>query len=202
MSLPLSLRRAGEHRAECYRCFKPQVTCICRTIERVANRTSITILQHPRERFHAIGTVRIARLGLAKIYVEPCAPWADASALGEQLPEGTALLYPTPASQDLATLPVDERPRHLLILDGTWFQAKKIYDAQPWLHALPHVRLSTTDASRYGSVRREPKAGYVATVEAIVHALHILEPQTRGLDGLLRSFSAMIEQHAAYLPES
>jgi DTW domain-containing protein YfiP len=64
------------------------------------------------------------------------------------------------------------------------------------------VRLSTNEPSRYRGVRREPKADYVATVEAIVHALRILEPQTRGLDGLLRSFSAMIERHAAYLPAS
>lgn len=190
------------YRSECYRCFKPEVTCICRSVERVANRTSITILQHPRERFHAIGTVRIARLGLTKVCIEPCTPWDDASALGAQLPARTALLYPTAGARDLAAVPDDERPRHLVILDGTWFQAKKIYDAQPWLHALPHVSLTMNAPSRYGSVRREPKAQYVATLEAIVQALQILEPQTRGLDGLLHSFSAMVERHAAYLPPS
>lgn len=192
--------RPRQHRAECYRCFKPQVTCICRSVERVANRTAITILQHPRERFHAIGTVRIARLGLAKVRIEPCAPWTDTSAVSAALPAATALLYPGPGARDLATLPVGERPRHLLILDGTWFHAKKIYDAQPWLQTLPHVSLTTSEPSRYGSIRREPRADYVATVEAIVHALRILEPHTRGLDGLLRSFSAMVERHATYLP--
>jgi DTW domain-containing protein YfiP len=89
-----------------------------------------------------------------------------------------------------------------VILDGTWFHAKKIYDAQPWLHALPHVSLTPDEPSRYRSVRREPRPDYVATLEAIVHALRILEPQTRGLDGLLSSFSAMIDQHAAYRPVS
>lgn len=183
-------------RPTCYQCFKPRVTCICASIERVANRTGIIILQHPRERFHAIGTARIARLGLARVRVEWCVPWADGRAW---LPPHTALLYPTAGARDLAVLPADERPRHLVVLDGTWFHAKKIYDAHRWLHDLPHVSLTPSEPSRY-RLRSEPKAQYVATVEAIVYALRIIEPQTRGLDGLLRSFSAMIERQAAYTP--
>ncbi|HHH10935.1 MAG TPA: DTW domain-containing protein, partial [Sorangium sp.] len=50
----------------CYRCHKPAVTCICARVKRVDNRTKIWLLQHPRERFHPIGTARIARLGLGR----------------------------------------------------------------------------------------------------------------------------------------
>lgn len=195
-------QRADDVRAPrlaCYHCFKPQVACICASIERVANETGIIILQHPRERFHAIGTARIARLALASVRVERCSPWLDASALRAQLPEQTALLYPAAGARELITLPVAERPRHLVILDGTWFHAKKIFDAHHWLHDLPHVRLTPSAPSRY-RIRPEPKAHYVATVEAIVYALRIIEPQTRGLDGLLRSFAAMVDRQAAYTP--
>jgi DTW domain-containing protein YfiP len=186
-------------RLECYQCFKPQVACICASIERVANHTGIIILQHPRERFHAIGTVRIARLALENLRVEACSPWEDSSAIRAQLPEGTALLYPTAGARELATLRVEEQPRHLVILDGTWFHAKKIYDAHQWLHDLPHVGLTPSEPSRY-RIRPEPRASYVATLEAIVYALRIIEPQTRGLDGLLRSFSAMVDWQAEYTP--
>jgi len=51
-------------RETCLRCFKPRVACVCDTIARVANRTEVIILQHPRERGHPFGTVRFARLGL------------------------------------------------------------------------------------------------------------------------------------------
>jgi DTW domain-containing protein len=185
-------------RLECYQCFKPQVACICGSIERVANQTGIIILQHPRERFHAIGTVRIARLALENVRVEACSPWVDSSAIRAQLPERTALLYPTIGARDLATLPVEEQPRHLVILDGTWFHAKKIYDAHHWLHALPHLRLTPSAPSRY-RIRPQPQKSYVATLEAIVFALRIIEP-TAGLDGLLRSFAAMVDWQAAYTP--
>jgi len=182
-------------RRECYRCFKPQVACICASIEPVANQTGIIILQHPRERFHAIGTARIARLGLVRVRVEPCAPWVDGARL--QLPPRTALLYPAAGARELTTVPVEERPRHLVILDGTWFHAKKIYDAHQWLRDLPSVSLAPSQPSRY-RIRPEPNRRYVATVEAIVLALRIIEPHTRGLDGLLRSFAAMVDRQAAY----
>jgi DTW domain-containing protein YfiP len=187
-------------RPACYRCFKPAVACICGSIERVDNRTGIIILQHPRERFHPVGTARIARLGLAKVRLEACAPWTENRSVRDGLPEGSALLYPAAGARDLAALAAEERPRHLVVLDGTWFHAGKMYEAHAWVRDLPHVRLTPREPSGY-RVRRQPREEYVATVEAIVAALRILEPRTRGLDGLLRSFSAMVERQAAYVAD-
>ena len=183
-----------QHRAQCYRCFKAAATCICSTVTRVANRTGILILQHPRERLHAIGTVRFARLGLSNVRVRTCAPGMDAST---PLPPRTAVLYPAPGARDLATLPRDEHPRHLIILDGTWTHARKMYATQSWLHELPSVGLTPAEPSRY-RLRREPRPDYVATLEAIVAALRILEPGIDGLDALLRSFAAMIDRQATF----
>jgi DTW domain-containing protein YfiP len=188
---------ATAHRTACYACFKPQVACICDSIEPVANRTGIVILQHPRERFHPIGTTRIARLALHRVRVECLAPWADGAAVRARVPHGAALLYPTADAPDLATLAPAERPRHLVLLDATWFHAKKMYDAHAWLRALPRVGLTPVRPSRY-RIRREPKSHCLGTLEAIVDALRILEPGTRGLEGLLRSFDAMIARQAAY----
>lgn len=189
--------RAG--RPECYRCLKPQAACVCALVAPVANRTGLLILQHPRERFHAVGTVRLLRLSLARIRVEACTPWADASALGGSLPPRTAVLYPAPAARALDTLPAVERPRHLVVLDGTWFHTRKMYAAQRWLGELPHVCVRPPEPSRY-RIRPEPRAEYVSTVEAVVCALRILEPETAGLDALLRSFDAMVDRQAAYTP--
>ncbi len=198
---PADQRSAGAAtaRAACYRCFKPRVACICSAIRRVNNRTSVTILQHPRERFHALGTVRIARLGLTRARVEWCAPWEDAGGIRDRLPAGTALLYPSPGARDLATLPAAEHPRHLVAIDGTWFLAKKIYDAHSWLHDLPHVSLTPSRPSAY-RIRREPQPHCLATLEALVDALRILEPDTTGFDGLLAAFNAMVDRQAAFLP--
>ena len=56
-------------RAQCYRCMKAQSMCICASVDVVDNRTPVVIVQHTRERAHAIGTVRIAKRGLRNIKV-------------------------------------------------------------------------------------------------------------------------------------
>jgi DTW domain-containing protein len=175
------------------------VTCVCATIGRVDNRIGLTILQHPRERLHPLGTTRIARLGFTNVRVISCSQWED-GVDPIAVPDGTALLYPSRHGRTLDALLPGEHPRHLVVLDGTWFQAKKIYDAQRWLHTLPHVHITPAAPSGYGNTRAEPKAGYVATIEAIIYALRLLEPATAGLDGLLRSFTMMVERQAAFTP--
>ena len=188
-------------RLECYQCFKPQVACICVSIERVANRTSIIILQHPRERFHAIGTVRIARLALENVRIEGRVPLGrTAPVSGAQLPKERRCSTRQLARVSWRRCRGRNNPRHLVILDGNVrVHAKKIYDAHQWLHDLPHVGLTPSEPSRY-RIRPEPRASYVATLEAIVYALRIIEPETRGLDGLLRSFAAMVDWQAEYTP--
>ena len=185
-------------RVSCWLCFKPVVACICNLVAPVANRTAVTILQHRRERFHPVGTSRIARLGLKRVRVEPCWPRSDLASLVARLPQRAALLYPSAGARDLSTLTPEEHPRHLIVLDGTWPQAKKIYNGQPWLQAMPHLRLRPKRMSGYGDVRRQPRQGCLATIEAIVEALRLLEPETRGFDGLLGVFASMVERQASF----
>jgi DTW domain-containing protein YfiP len=192
--------RALRPRPVCYRCFKPQVACVCASIVPVCNQTGLTILQHPRERLHPLGTARIVRLGFTRVRVVPFAQWDTHAAPPIDLPDGAALLYPSTDGRDLTTVPIAEHPRHLVVIDGTWFHAKKVYDAHGWLRTLPHVHIIPNGPSGYGDTRAEPRAQYVATVEAIVFALRVLEPHTVGLNGLLQSFAAMVARQAGFTP--
>jgi DTW domain-containing protein YfiP len=183
----------AEARPVCYRCHKPRVTCICARIRRVANRTAVWVAQHPRERLHPIGTARIARLGLEQVHVEVIGATAAAppASLGH-----AALLYPSAEARDLRALETDERPQTLVVIDGTWSQARTMLRDNPWLGRLPRYRLSPTHESRY-RLRKEPSPECTSTIEAIVEALRILEPDTADLDNLLASFDAMIDQQIA-----
>lgn len=178
-------------RATCYRCHKPELTCICAQVPRVDNRTQIWLLQHKRERFHPIGTARIAKLGLARFrcdiyYGSPLTPPGP-------MPEGTGILYPGPGARPLEQLQGHELPHTLVVLDGTWHHAKTLYRDNPWLHRLPRFALRPETESRY-RIRREPSAECLSTIEAVVQALQILEPDTVGLDGLIAAFDAMIDR--------
>jgi DTW domain-containing protein YfiP len=183
-------------RAVCYRCHKPQLTCICRQLPRVFNRTWIWVAQHPRERFHPIGTARIAQLALDRVHLEVLRGASDAPP--PTLPARAGLLYPDPTARDLATLRRDERLEALVVIDGTWAQARTLHRDHRWLQRLPHFRLTPQHESRY-RLRKEPAPMCVSTIEAIVEALRLLEPSTLGIDELLASFDAMIDQQLALI---
>jgi len=109
------------------------------------------------------------------------------------LPDGAGLLFPGPGARDLGALDSSERPRHLVVLDGTWHHAHTLYRDIHCLHALPRFAFTPPAPSRY-RLRREPRADYVSTIEAITHCLRALEPETSNLDAMLRVFESMIDQ--------
>jgi DTW domain-containing protein len=160
----------------------------------VDNRTEVVVMQHPRERLHPIGTARFAQLGLQRSVVHVAWKASEREHVPPPwLPERVGLLYPAPHARELTSVPEAERPEKLLVLDGTWNTARTLYRDKHWLHALPHYRLQPAQPGRY-RLRREPQHDYVSTIEAIVEALRILEPQTSGLEALLRAFDEMIDQ--------
>jgi DTW domain-containing protein YfiP len=148
------------------------------------------ILQHRRERFHPFNTARIVHQSLSRSQLIVDRPINMPRRL--QLQPGSALLFPLEPARLLSEVPEAERPKQLVILDGTWHQAKVIMRDIPALHTLPRFRLSPCAPSRY-RIRREPTETSLSTVEAIVAALQILEPDTAGTERLLEAFDFMID---------
>ena len=117
------------------------------------------------------------------------------------IPPGVALLYPSDKAIELSDCfskmginnDVKDHPSHLIVLDGTWPKARRIYFNNPWLQKIPHYKLSPSSVSLYAGVRKEPKPECLSTIESIVFALKALEPETLGLDGLLEVFDSMVE---------
>ena len=180
-------------RSVCYRCMKPTVFCICDDIDIIRNRIGIFIVQHMRERYHAIGTARIAELGLENVQLETVFPTNGRFESAAVFPPGAALLYPHPEARYLETLTMAERPRQLVVIDGTWPQASRIYRDSPNLRALPCITFETPVPSNY-RIRQEPNTAANATIEAICRALGILEADTPGMTGLIDCFDKMIDR--------
>ncbi|KAF8722288.1 hypothetical protein HU200_022599 [Digitaria exilis] len=82
--------------------------------------------------------------------------------------------------------------QHLIVLDGTWAKAQRMYHENPWLQLLPHVKLESDRVSLYSEVRHEPRAGCLSTIESIVVAMRKLGEDSKGLDDLLDVFESMI----------
>lgn len=186
-------------RSVCARCERPSVVCLCATIAPVPTRTRVVILQHPRESDVPINTARLVELQLENAERHVAIKLSEAPALQARLADAAApaiLLYPGEQALDLAVFP-PTGPVTLVVLDGTWWQAKKLFQQNPELAQLPRYSLSPSAPSRY-RIRREPALHCISTIEAIGEALSLLEPSGFDREALLRPFDAMVEYQLHY----
>jgi len=144
-----------------------------------------------------IGTARMATLCLPNAELHEGVSW-DGDALDRILFHPTrppVLLYPGEGAIDVLRDP-PRGPVTLVVVDGTWWQAKKIVRENPRLQALPRYAFTPPTPSEY-RIRREPEETYVSTIEALVHVLGALEGDARRFLPLLRPFRAMIDAQIA-----
>jgi DTW domain-containing protein YfiP len=154
----------------------------------------VIFLQHPREYRMPIGTARMTNLGLANSELHVAADLdrhPRVRALTEN-PRGTALLFPGDDAVEPWALP-DGPPATLVVLDGTWIQARKMLARSERLQRLPRVAFTPPRPGAY-RIRREPAAHCLATVEAVVQVLGRLERDPERFTPLLRAFEQMVEQ--------
>ena len=183
-----------EPREICQGCKRPARVCVCASLVQVRTRTRVVILQHPRESNVPINTARLAELGLPNAERHVGVEFETSSRVREILADRDAppvLLYPGEGAKSLAHEP-PAGPVTLIVIDGTWWQARKLVRKNPQLLELPRYGLEPAEPSRY-RIRREPAAHCVSTIEAIVQALGYLEGDTPGLEALLAPFDAMVE---------
>ncbi|KAJ0101757.1 hypothetical protein Patl1_04228 [Pistacia atlantica] len=106
---------------------------------------------------------------------------------------GSVLLFPSERAVSVEDLQVmNLEVKNLIVLDGTWAKAKRIYNESPWLKLLPHLKLDLDKISLYSEVRHQPKAGYLSTIESIIYALKALGEKSDGLNNLLEVFESMV----------
>jgi DTW domain-containing protein YfiP len=182
--------------------MRVQEMCLCADLSASANRTEVHILQHRKERKHAFGTVRLLKIGLQNLKIHDLhTDVGQAYPRPPGFPSDAGVLYPGPGSLNLADLPAEKMPGKLVVIDGTWSQAHRIYRDNDWLRGLTRYSLSPSEPSRY-RIRKEPSAECLSTLESTVMALSMIEPQTRGIQDLLRAFDLMNERQMARMQES
>jgi DTW domain-containing protein len=190
-----------EPRPSCSGCGRPPVVCFCDRITVLPTRTRILLLQHPREKDVAIGTARMAHRALPSSRLRVGLDFAEDPEVLAALarPSPAYVLFPGPGS-----LPVEQLPREpaitLVVLDGTWSQARKLLRLNPAIAALPRIAFSPPKPSAY-VIRREPADFCVSTIEALAQVLAVLEPEGGAFERLLDPFHAMVERQQRFQAE-
>jgi DTW domain-containing protein YfiP len=188
-----------QFRDVCAACRRPASVCYCRHVTTFTTQTRVVVLQHPRERDMPVNTARIASLCLPDAQVHVGLRLPDSLVLGDPL-RPAALLYPGPGAVDveLSPPPTDIT---LVVVDGTWSQARKLVRLNPELAALPRYAFRPPSPSEY-RIRREPHEDYVSTLEALIHVLGVLEGDRERFLPMLRPFRAMVEAQIAFATSS
>ena len=183
----------------CARCRRPESVCYCEHVVEIATRTRVVILQHPRERDVPINTARIAALCLPNAQLHVGIKFGGTKALADATSDPAhppILLYPAPDAVDIEAHPPDS-PRTLIVLDGTWWQASKLWKENPELHAIPRYAFRPRAPSDY-RIRKEPQEDYVSTLEALAHVLGVLEGDSERLLAMREPFRAMVDAQLAH----
>lgn len=126
-----------ETRDKCLQCKRPVPVCWCPGLPKhpICPASKIIILQHPAEAKRCLRTAPMLALGLEPgkciIYRGKKFPLSKHEGLTEILNDkNSILLYPSPDAIALDKLnPVGingQKPYNLILLDGTWPQAKVI----------------------------------------------------------------------------
>jgi len=153
----------------CLRCVLQADRCLCAGIERVPTRTRFVILRHALETSRRSNSARIAALALPNCEIRE---HGEEDSGRTKLPAGpgTWLLYPGGAPME----PGAAIPKRLIVLDGSWRQARRMLIRLPELHRLPRLSLSPP-AVATERLRTPPLPEGMATLEAIAHAVEFLE---------------------------
>jgi DTW domain-containing protein YfiP len=201
--------------AECPKCRKPVNLCVCDGVVPFDNRTTLLVLQHPQEQDRTLGSARLAALHFKNALFKVGLSWPSLSkVLGREAdPKRWAVLYlgssqaeALAPGQDIVVLsrkgePLPDQNQALrdiqgvIVLDGTWSQAKALWWRNAWILKCRRVVLSPRQPSRYGKLRKEPRRDGLSTIEAAAMLMARLERNSDIETALNASFERMLARY-------
>jgi DTW domain-containing protein YfiP len=90
----------------------------------------------------------------------------------------------------------------IILLDGTWSQAKALWWRNGWMLKCKRVVLGPKRPSRYGKLRREPRRDGLSTIEAAAMLLARLERKPEIETALNASFERLLARYRETRPAS
>lgn len=195
----------------CSVCSRPEKSCICAYISAVNNQVLVVILQHPNEVKQSKGTVTLLSKSLMQCQVIVGEDFTDNDELNNIISEyHTLLLYPSEQSQEISYNMGNQvgttKPICLILLDGTWKKAYRMFMLSKNLQQLMQVSLPLNIESLY-KIRKTSKENALSTLEACCYALAMLENNKQSVNylpqqyhQLLQSFVAFNQFHLSFRP--
>lgn len=203
----------------CYTCFRPKINCFCSRITPVDTGVKFVFLLHPKEAYRQkTGTGRLATLSLTDAELIVGIDFTDNARVNELISgrDGNAgygagagyypvVLYPAAnaLSADSPALreTLGNRKLLVLVIDATWFFARKMLKASANLSSLQALSFRAGYRSVF-EIKRQPAPECLSTIESAYYLVR--ELKAAGLaraeadeSGLMRVFREMVDYQLA-----
>lgn len=192
-------------RVLCLQCQRPEKACICAFAVNIENSIEVIVLQHPNEVKQSKGTVSLLQQSLANCQVIVGEGFDQCQLLAQRLShygDEIVLLYPSKQALQIDFLLLNTNSNNslfcndsrqlnevkcIIILDGTWKKAYRMFMLSTCLHKIKHVVLPEGIPSLY-QIRKTKKDNALSSLEACCHALARLENEPKKYQAMLNSF--------------
>ena len=211
-----------EHAQECPQCGRAKRYCVCEFVTPLSTKTEVLVLQHPQEPGVEIGTASIIQTLLPHAVIRTGLSWPNLrKALGREVdPQTWGVLYvgsvrtealPTDRTLfvvDKKGAPVADQPgaikqlKGVVLLDGTWSQAKTLWWRNAWLLKLKRLVVRSNRRSLYDRIRKEPRKGCLSTVETVGEVLSVLEQRDDIYPAVEKPLGELVERLARHRPRT
>jgi DTW domain-containing protein YfiP len=193
--LPRWRRRRGE--PICSDCRLAGPLCICGLLPRLEAPIELVVIQHHRERHSQSNTgFLVGRLFANCVQIRHGSPGLSTPAALVDPAADAVVLFPRLGAPPLSPELFSSGKRHrraLVILDGSWKQARRMSQRLAGLRGLPYAALADPPAPRWRL--REPRARHqLGTAEAVARALAALghDDEAHALEAALQLLAARV----------
>ena len=189
----------------CYKCFRPKDSCVCEVLKPFDPGIKFVFLMHPKEaKRQRTGTGRIAHAGLIDSEIIMGIDFTKNERLCGLLQDPQyfpVLLYPDQnawnSKKEGFKEELNGRKLLAIIIDSTWFCAKKMIEHNPFLLELPRVSFAGDYRSIF-TFKREPHPECVSTIETCYYLIREFQgsgliEKTSNPESLMDAFKMMIK---------
>ena len=191
-------------RPTCLKCFRPCSHCLCDVLTPFEAHCNVLILQHPAERRKYYSTAKLVTNLICNSKRIRGLEFSAEEISRQFKSNKTYLMYPSAEAVDCVDIPLNSNDT-VIVVDGTWIEARKILYKSPHLKSFQHLTFKAPLVSNY-QIRKQPKENYLSTIESIGHLLK-LNAEANGLRHKLEEyqklfdiFNKMVEQQLINFP--
>lgn len=175
---------------KCWKCFRPLTNCYCPDIVPIKTGIKFVFLMHPKEaKEQRTGTGRLAALSLPNSEIIVGVDFTQNERFLQLLNDESYFpltMYPDENAWTATSTGFSDaiagRTLLIILIDATWFFAKKMLRLSPNLRALPKLSFQGSYLSRY-EFKKQPSPECLSTIETCYYlikefgAAGILTPQ-------------------------